>query len=446
MRSWATLLLLSLSAISLGVGGCLHTQKKTSMQPPQIQDRESELGDAKVVPVEEVPQDSSVALSDPQFSEKWGLIAADASRAWALSKGSRSIVVAVIDTGVDLKHEDLVGNLWTNPGESGLDSRGRDKRKNGVDDDNNGFVDDVHGWNFITGTPDLTDNHGHGTHISGIIGARADNGVGISGVAPEVQLMTLKYYDPKVPGADNLGNTIKAIRYAVQMGADIINYSGGGLEFSQAEFDAVQLAQSKGILFVAAAGNERSNSDVHRYYPADYDLDNIISVTAIDPKKKVLSSSNYGVKTVHLAAPGQNILSTLPGSTYGFMTGTSQATGFVTGAAVVVKARHPSFNYRDIKRFILNTGDNEEALAQKTQTSRRLNLFRALTIQDASQTASGLIRNRAEIVSPEPSATSLGFDGEFKSALRDLGKSLSRLPDSEEDPKNQKNSLRKNPN
>ncbi|WII71403.1 S8 family peptidase [Bdellovibrio sp. 22V] len=340
---------------------------------------------------DKVEDEPSALFNDPAISQAWGLKKSDAARAWSVTKGSRDIVVAVIDTGIDVKHEDMAGNLWRNPGETGKDAQGRDKATNGIDDDGNGFVDDVYGWNFVSNNNKLDDNHGHGTHIAGIIGAQAGNGKGITGIAPEVSLMILKYYDPKVAGTDNLKNTVASIKYAVKMGAHIINYSGGGTEFSQEEHDAIAEAEKKGVLFVAAAGNERSNSDQHHYYPADYKLRNIISVTAIDPSTQVLASSNYGVETVDIAAPGQNILSCLPGNSYGYMTGTSQATAFVSGAAALVMAHKQSFDAEGVKKYILATGDAQTQLASKTRTSRQLNLYKALTILDQGVSASGVI-------------------------------------------------------
>jgi thermitase len=340
--------------------------------------------------VNKVENEPSALFNDPAISQAWGLKKADAVRAWTVTKGSREIVVAVIDTGLDVNHEDIKNNVWTNPGETGLDSLGRDKATNGVDDDGNGYIDDVHGWNFVGNNRNLSDNHGHGTHIAGIIGAEANNGKGIVGIAPEVSIMVLKYFDPLSTGTDNLKNTIKAIHYAIEKGAQIINYSGGGLDYSQEEHDAVEEAKNKGILFVAAAGNERSNSDKIPYYPADYGLDNVISVTAFNPSQEVLSSSNWGVNTVDIAAPGQNILSTLPGNSYGFMTGTSQATAFVTGAAALIMSHKTGFKYNDVKKYILSSGDLLPSLADKTKTSRKLNLYRALTILDEDLTASGV--------------------------------------------------------
>lgn len=352
--------------------------------------RELELGLVKDK-TDKVIDEPSALFNDPAIKQAWGLKKSDAARAWSVTQGSKNTIVAVIDTGIDEWHEDLQSNLWTNLGETGTDSKGKNKASNGIDDDGNGFIDDVHGWNFVSNNNKLDDNHGHGTHIAGIIGAEAGNGKGISGISPKVSLMILKYFDPKVPNTDNLKNTIAAIKYAVQMGAHIINYSGGGVEYSQDEHDAVAMAEAKGILFVAAAGNERSNSDQNHYYPADYKLKNIISVTAIDPTTEVLSSSNYGVDTVDIAAPGQNILSCLPHNSYGLMTGTSQATAFVSGAAALVMShKNQYYKAEEVKKYILATGDTASSLMSKTKTAKQLNLFKALTVLGAETGFSGV--------------------------------------------------------
>lgn len=377
-------------AASLTIACTSEHMGQTEMASKKPNTRKQELGSssAKVaVPTEE----EQVMKNDPAISQAWGIKKSNAFKAWEVSKGKRDIVVAIIDTGADLSHEDLANNLWKNPGETGVDLKGRNKATNGIDDDGNGFVDDVHGWNFVSRNNNLSDNHGHGTHIAGIVGAEAGNKKGIAGISPEVSMMILKYYDPKVANTDNLKNTVESIRYAIKMKADIINYSGGGTEYSQEEKDAIAEAEKQGILFVAAAGNERSNSDKHKYYPADYGLTNIISVTAIDPSTEVLASSNYGVETVDIAAPGQNILSTLPGNTYGYMTGTSQATAFVTGAAVLVMSRRDQFKAEDVKKYILATGDSESSLLAKCRTSKQLNLFKAVTMLDSGVGVSGVV-------------------------------------------------------
>ncbi len=376
-----------------------------------------ELGSA-TVHLQHKEKESAVIMNDPNIQQAWGLKKSDADKAWEISKGSKRVVVAIIDTGADIKHEDLQGSFWKNPNEI---------PNNGIDDDKNGFIDDVYGWNFVNNDNDLADNHGHGTHIAGIVGAQANNGVGIAGIAPEVSLMILKYYDPKVPNTDNLRNTVMAIRYATKMGANIINYSGGGTEFSADEKAAIEEARNQGILFVAAAGNERSNSDKHKYYPADYGLSNIISVTAIDPNINVLDSSNYGVETVDIAAPGQNILSTLPGSKYGQMTGTSQATAFVTGAAVLVMAHKNNSDVAEVKKFILSTGDTQVHLLSKTKTARKLNLFKALTMLDSGTSASGVIAANTANLQPLPSdlkANTAGGSGLTSMFGRSLMESL----------------------
>ncbi len=388
----------SCAGLVLFAGLGLYVYKTSESQEPHYSHHRSSQSDSRALEksivtskTDKVIDEPSALFNDPAISQAWGLKKSDAARAWSVSKGSKDIIVAVIDTGIDIAHEDLKNNLWVNPGESGLDSKGRNKATNGIDDDGNGYIDDVHGWNYVSNNNKLDDNHGHGTHIAGIVGAEAGNGKGITGIAPQVSLMILKYYDPKVPGTDNLKNTIQSIRYAVKMGAHIINYSGGGTEYSQEEFEAVKSAEEKGILFVAAAGNERSNSDFHHYYPADYKLKNIISVTAIDPSTQVLSSSNYGVETVDIAAPGQNILSCLPNNTYGYMTGTSQATAFVSGAAALVMAHKQIYDPEWVKKYILSTGDAQSQLASKTRTSRQLNLYKALTILDQGVSATGVV-------------------------------------------------------
>ncbi len=376
---------------------------------------------------QQINDEPSVLFNDPAIAQAWGIKKTSAPKAWAISKGSKNVVVAIIDTGADVRHEDLKNNIWRNPGESGLDQRGRDKASNGVDDDGNSFIDDVNGWNFVSNSNDLSDNHGHGSHIAGIIGAEGDNSKGISGISPNVSMMILKYFDPKVPNTDNLKNTIRAMQYATQMGAQIINYSGGGTDFSKEEFEAVKAAEKKGILFVAAAGNEHSNSDTNHYYPADYKLSNIISVTAINPSTEVLASSNWGTETVDIAAPGQNISSTLPGNFYGLMTGTSQATAFVSGAAALIKANKPSFKYSDLKKHVLATGDINPSLMQKTRTSRQLNLYKCLTVLDQNVAISGIVISDTSIESSAGSDPNNQPLGSSVKEMNQFGRSLQKL-------------------
>lgn len=399
-------------------------QKKGS----DLEGRDLELGEVKDQTTQVIDEPSAL-FNDPAIKQAWGLKKSDAARAWSVTQGSHDVVVAVIDTGIDENHEDLKNNLWLNPGESGLDKNGKDKASNGIDDDGNGFIDDVHGWNFVSNNNKLDDNHGHGTHIAGIIGAEAGNKKGIIGISPKVSLMVLKYFDPKVPNTDNLRNTVAAIRYAVDKGAHIINYSGGGTDYSKEEYEAVAEAEKRGILFVAAAGNERSNSDQFHYYPADYKLKNIISVTAIDPTTQVLSSSNYGTETVDIAAPGQNILSCLPHNSYGLMTGTSQATAFVSGAAALVMSHKDQFYQAvEIKKYILATGDSYSSLVAKTRTSRQLNLFKSLTILGGETNISGAQKSKVndEFLSDPEKNSSINQDPSLRSVSNatQFGKSL----------------------
>jgi subtilisin family serine protease len=302
-------------------------------------------------------------------------------QAWKITHGDKKVVVAVIDTGIDVRHPALRDNLWINPGEDGVDSLGRDKRTNGIDDDGNGFVDDVHGWNFAGNSNDLTDTHGHGTHIAGIIGAKKISPRLPHGVADNVSLMAIKYYDPKIGAENNLRNSVQAILYAIRMKAQIINYSGGGTEPSAEERAAIKLAEKHGILFVAAAGNEKSDADIHKYYPAGYGLSNIITVTALDENQEILPSSNYGLKSVDLAAPGKSIDSTLPGGSYGKMTGTSQATAFVTGtAALLLSKAGASTAPRDLILALIRGGQKSVNLDGKTKYQVCLNAYRSVAL------------------------------------------------------------------
>ena len=312
----------------------------------------------------------SVIMNDPLMNKKWDLEKISAEQAWLkFSKGSRDIVVAVIDTGIDTNHPDLADNMWKNS---------KEIPGNGKDDDGNGYVDDIYGWNFVANNNKVNDTHGHGTHIAGIIGAVGGNNIGLSGVSPKVSLMALKYYNPNDNGKQNLKNTVKAINYAVQNGAHIINYSGGGLEPNLKEKEAIRKAQEKGILFVAASGNEGSNIDKKTsYYPARYPFNNILPVTATDTSDQVLNSSNYG-KTVHESAPGRNILSTLPRGRYGHMTGTSQATAVATGAAALIMAYYKNKTAVFTIKHLKMTGDIKHQLKGKTSQRRRLNIFKAL--------------------------------------------------------------------
>ncbi len=320
--------------------------------------------------------------NDSQFASQWSLNNSgqtggtadadiDAPEAWDLTTGISSTIVAVIDTGVDFNHPDLAANMWVNPGEIPGD---------GVDNDANGFVDDVHGYDFINEDGSPLDDQGHGTHVAGTIGAVADNGVGVAGINWNVQIMALKFL-----GADGSGSTsdaIRALNYAVQMGAQVSNNSYGDTTFSQAFRDALENARQADHIFVAAAGNSSSNNDAAPFYPANYDVANVISVAASDHNDRLASFSNYGRQTVDLAAPGVNILSTTPNNTYTSNSGTSMASPHVAGVVSLVAGLHPTWNYQAIIDQVLNSVDFVPGLEQFTATGGRLNAARAVGVPD----------------------------------------------------------------
>ena len=280
--------------------------------------------------------------------------------AWKITKGSRNVVVAVIDTGIDPNHPSLKMNLWQDP------SAPKGEK--------------VYGFNFVTGKANPGDEHGHGTHVAGIIGAMVDPAKGVSGVTNQVSIMAVKYYSEANPGSVNLRNTVKAINYAVDHGAKIINYSGGGPDFSEDEYLAIKKAEAKGVLFVAAAGNEHEDTDQAQnyYYPSAYHLSNIISVAATDIRNNLLRSSNWGKTKVDVAAPGENIFSTLPNGRFGYMTGTSQATAFVSGMAALLLSRDPSLTPQEIRSIIMGSVDPIPQLKGKVAANGRVNAYAAL--------------------------------------------------------------------
>ena len=288
-----------------------------------------------------------------------------------LNKNFEPAVIAVIDTGLDINHRDLKSLLWVNPGESGIDEKGRDKKSNGIDDDDNGFVDDIHGWNFVDNSNDLSDAMGHGTHIAGVIAKQSDKSFlsrgKITKSGTPARLMILKYYDSRSGDSKNIENTVKALEYAIRMKAKIINYSGGGSLPSKEEYQTLKLAEALKIVVVAAAGNNKTNTDFSRYYPANYGLSNIISVAATDREGDLVSFSNWGVKTVDLAAPGQRIFSTLPDNKYGFMSGTSQATAFVTGKLAAILSSNPQLTSTEAIQFLIRSAEHKRNLFGKTK-------------------------------------------------------------------------------
>lgn len=246
---------------------------------------------------------------------------------------SHSFTIAVIDTGIDIKHSFIEDNIWTNPGEVGLDALGRQKATNGIDDDKNGYVDDVHGWNFIGNNKDIRDFNGHGTHIAGSIKKTIYRE---NPYAP-FKMMALKYYSKSDEG-DHKKAFINALEYAIHAGADIINISGGGNAYDKREFDLLEKARARGILVVAAAGNKKIENAYGEFFPAAYHLSNVISVVATSESGEMLATSNLNEGRENVYMPGQKIWSTLPENKFGYKTGSSQAAAIYTGHYIAQRA------------------------------------------------------------------------------------------------------------
>ena len=294
-----------------------------------------------------------------------------ATNAWNITTGSTNVIVAVIDTGIRYTHHDLAAQMWHNPGEIA---------GNGADDDQDGYVDDVYGINAINGSGDPNDDNGHGTHVAGTIGAAANDGNPHVGVAWQVQLMACKFLTAE--GEGYTSDAITCINYAVDKGARIINASWGGDSYSQALFDAIAAAGTHGVLFVAAAGNDAADNDTSPSYPCNYQLDNVISVAAMDRTDKLASFSNYGTNSVHLAAPGVDIYScvNLSDTSYGVLSGTSMAAPHVAGAAALLLARYPSATALELRQRLLSTVTPASAY-NLVQSGGRLNAYGALMAQ-----------------------------------------------------------------
>ncbi|HKH10591.1 MAG TPA: S8 family peptidase [Rubrobacter sp.] len=332
--------------------------------------------------------------NDPNYRDLWGLnntghtggtpdADADAPEAWDKTTGSPDTVVAVIDEGIDINYPDLRDNIWTNSGEV---------PDNNIDDDGNGYVDDVHGYDFANDDatvydPDPITGEGdeHGTHVAGTIAAVGDNGIGVTGVNWHAQVASLKFL-----GANGgyTSDAVEAINYAVAEGMPISNNSWGGGGRSQALEDAIRRADDAGHIFIAAAGNGGSDgigddNDATPHYPSSYDVPNVVAVAASDDDDKLASFSNYGASSVDIAAPGVGILSTLPGNAYGRYSGTSMATPHVTGVAALIQSQQPGLGGPDadtqIKAQLLQYADEKASLQGKVATNGRLNALGSLT-------------------------------------------------------------------
>ncbi len=313
----------------------------------------------------------STTPNDPNFGNLWGMhndadTDIDAPEAWDLSTGSSSIVVAVIDTGVDYNHEDLSTNMWTNSGEI---------PGNGIDDDGNGYVDDYYGINGYTNNGDPMDDHGHGTHVSGTVAAVGNNGIGVVGVCWTAKIMALKFLTSG--GWGYTSDAVKCVNYAIDKGADIMSNSWGGSGYSSSLKAAIEAAKNAGILFLVAAGNDGTNNDVSPYYPSSYDCDNIISVSAVDSSDN--QWYNYGPISVDVAAPGRSITSTYPNNSYVTWSGTSMATPHVAGLAALLKSYDTSLTWQNIKNRILDNVVQIASLQGKISTGGRINAYNSLS-------------------------------------------------------------------
>ena len=323
--------------------------------------------------------------SDPMFNQQWALhnigqsaggdlgtadADIDAPAAWDVTTGDPSFTVAMIDTGMQWTHPDLAANVWWNSGEVA---------NNGIDDDANGYVDDVRGWDFINDDNDPSDTNGHGTHTAGIVGAVGNNGIGIAGVAWSCKLMPLRFLGT---GGGYTSDAVLALQYAVAKGARVSNNSWGGAAYSQSLRDAIDAAKTAGHLFCAAAGNSGVNIETSPYYPASYNLDNVISVAATDNDDARASFSNYGASSVDLGAPGASIASTYMGTTYTYSSGTSMAAPQVAGVAALVWSAHPSWTWAQVRAQILATVRPAPSMAGVTASGGILNAAAALGTEE----------------------------------------------------------------
>jgi subtilisin family serine protease len=319
--------------------------------------------------------------NDSRYRLQWGLEAIDAPGAWDKITGG-NVVIAIVDQASDWTHEDLIDNLWVNSGED-LNGNGiLDKDDlNNRDDDRNGYIDDVLGYNFATGTPIVYDGRGdfHGTHVSGIMGASGNNLKGVSGVMWNVKIMRA----PFISGmSGNTYSAVESIDYAVANHADVINNSWGGKGYSQALKEAVKGTEDAGIVFVVAAGNDGKNNDRIPVYPASFDFSNLIAVAATTERGMLATFSNYGAKSVHVAAPGDHIYSTFVNNGYMYLSGTSMASPMVSGAVGLMLARNPKLSPSQIRTILMTTCDPLVAMSGRVACNGEINLNRAIECID----------------------------------------------------------------
>ncbi len=334
----------------------------------------------------EVTRYNDAPVNDPKYDQLWGLnntgdndpssgaggvvgADVDAEAAWAkYGKGHRGVKIAVIDTGVDYNHPDLANNMWVNEAEANGEV--------GVDDDGNGFVDDIHGYDFANTDGDPLDGHGHGTHCSGTIAAEHDNGIGVAGVMGEASIVAIKFLTDS--GSGSTEGAIKSINYATMMNVDLMSNSWGGGGFSQALKDAITEASEKGIVFTAAAGNSNSDNDSSPHYPSNYDVPNVFSIAAHNYSDARASFSCYGRNSVDVAAPGRNILSTVKNGGYAVYSGTSMATPHSSGVIGLLIANEGRLPLDELRDRVLWTSVPVRAYKGKMVAGGRINVFNLL--------------------------------------------------------------------
>ncbi|WP_018692184.1 S8 family serine peptidase [Algicola sagamiensis] len=325
--------------------------------------------------------------NDPDFHRLWafqndgsagGIVGADidAPGAWAIHQGSRNVIIGIIDSGIDYRHEDLAPNIWVNPNEI---------PNNQIDDDENGYVDDIYGISALKNTADPMDTNRHGTHVAGIIGATGNNEKGIVGVNWQTQMVGCSFIGSS--GFGSVADAVKCLDYMIALKANgqpirVINASWGGGGDSQTLKEAIQRAAEADIIFVASAGNDGRNTDQTIHFPSGYDLENIVSVASTDRLDQLSSFSNYGQVTVDVAAPGSGIYSTVPGDSYASLSGTSMAAPMVTGTFALMLARKPDLTAEALISRFYDSTEKLTHLFDKVPEGRRLNLARALEYAD----------------------------------------------------------------
>jgi subtilisin family serine protease len=327
-----------------------------------------------------LPVHTEAAGNASQVADNWGVMKVDADKLWAQNVRGAGITVAVIDSGMDLTHPQLANQVAANSGEQGTDTQGHNKATNGIDDDENGYVDDVAGYDFVANQPLKGDYQYHGTHVAGIVLAAHQDTVAksasyVQGVAPGAKVLPLAFLDAE--GSGLMSDGVRAIQYAVARGARVINASWGGTQCSQTLRDEINGLASKNVFFIAAAGNDSSNVDSFMEYPASLNLAAQITVGATGDHDYMAQYSNFGAKAVHIFAPGSNIVSTLPNGSMGFLSGTSMATPFVTGAVALLISAVPDATIPQVRSALYASAVHNAQYIAASQG--RMDLANALT-------------------------------------------------------------------